>query len=57
MQELATALGYRGSGHISDIETGRRKPTVELALKVSQFFHVTTDQLLRDDLEIDPPTE
>ena len=54
--ELTTALGYIGYGHIHAIETGKKKPTAELVLKAAQLFEVTTDQLLRDELEL-PPDE
>ena len=53
IMELTTALGYIGYGYIHAIETGKKKPTAELVLKAAQLFGVTTDQLLRDDLEID----
>ena len=50
---LTQRLGYKNQGYISRIESGLKKPTVELALKVAHLFHVTTDVLLRDDLELD----
>jgi len=53
IMELTTALGYIGYGHIHAIETGKKKPTAELVLKAAQLFAVTTDQLLRDDLEVE----
>jgi transcriptional regulator with XRE-family HTH domain len=53
IMELTTALGYIGYGHIHAIETGKKKPTAELVLKAAQLFEVTTDQLLRDDLEVE----
>lgn len=53
IMELTTALGYIGYGHIHAIEMGKKKPTAELVLKVAQLFEVTTDQLLRDDLEVE----
>jgi transcriptional regulator with XRE-family HTH domain len=53
IMELTTALGYIGYGYIHAIETSKKKPTAELVLKAAQIFGVTTDQLLRDDLEID----
>jgi transcriptional regulator with XRE-family HTH domain len=52
IMEVTAALGYIGYGHIHAIETNKKKPTAELVLKVSQLFGVTTDQLLRDDLEV-----
>ena len=52
IMELTTALGYIGYGYIHAIETGKKKPTAELVLKAAQLFSVTTDQLLRDELEL-----
>jgi transcriptional regulator with XRE-family HTH domain len=52
IMELTAALGYIGYGHIHAIETGKKKPTAELVLKAAQLFEVTTDQLLRDELEL-----
>ena len=54
VRELAVVLGYAASSHsyISEIETGRRVPKVEFVLKAARFFQVTTDQLVRDDLEM-----
>src|SRR5262245_3088746 len=55
VRELAVALGYAASSHsyISEAETGKRVPKTQFVLKVAQFFSVTTDQLLRDDIELD----
>lgn len=38
---------------ISRIETGARKPSADLILELALFFNVSTDQLMRDDLELD----
>jgi len=53
LKELAVALGYTAHGHISEIESGKKKPTAEFALKVARLFNVTTDQLLKDELDLD----
>ena len=53
LKELASKLGYVAHGHISELEGGKKLPTVEFVLKVSNLFDVTTDQLLKDDLELD----
>lgn len=53
LQELAAALGYVAHGHLSEIETGKRRPKVEFVLKVANLFDVTADQLVRDDVELD----
>ncbi len=53
LKELALALGYVAHGHISELEAGKKVPTVEFALKVADLFDVSTDQLLRDELELE----
>jgi transcriptional regulator with XRE-family HTH domain len=54
VRELAVALGYAASSHsyISETETGKRTPKVEFVLKVAHFFQVSTDHLIRDDLDL-----
>jgi transcriptional regulator with XRE-family HTH domain len=52
LKELAQALGHSAHGYISELEAGKKMPTVEFVLGVSLLFGVTTDTLLRDDLEI-----
>lgn len=53
LKDLALALGYTAHGYISEIESGKKKPTAEFALAVARLFNVTTDQLLKDELELD----
>jgi transcriptional regulator with XRE-family HTH domain len=57
VRELAEALGYSGHSHISEVETGKREPKVGFVLKIADFFQVTTDQLLRDDVELEDQRE
>lgn len=52
-RELAAVFGYADHSHIALVENGKRNPTAELILKVADLFHTTTDQLLRDELELD----
>jgi transcriptional regulator with XRE-family HTH domain len=52
MTELAARLGYTSHGYISEIENGKKQPTVEFVLKISRLFGVSTDQLLKDELEL-----
>ena len=51
--QLARHLGYKTHSHLSDIETGKKSPTVALVLGVARFFSVTTDVLLRDELDVE----
>ena len=53
LTEAAAALGYNAHPHISMLENGKKQPTAALVLKVARLFNVTTDQLLKDELELD----
>lgn len=53
LQEVAQALGLHGHGYLSELETGKKKPTVSITLKLARLFQVSTDQLLKDELEIE----
>lgn len=52
--EVARALSLSSHGHITNVEAGRRTPSVDLALRVAALFHVPLDFLLQD--RIDPDT-
>lgn len=52
MTQLAEHL-ETSHAQISRIESGQRTPSSELLLKISLFFDVSADRLLRDDLELD----
>ena len=54
LQELAIALGYKAHGHLSELEVGKKTPTVDFVLLVSRFFDVSTDELLKDELSVTP---
>jgi len=52
LQELAFALGLKAHGYMSEIESGKKKPTTELVVKVARLFNITTDHLLIDEMDI-----
>lgn len=52
LRELAEALEFATHGYLGDLESGRRQPSLELAIKIADLFEVTIDQLARDNLEI-----
>ena len=52
LRELATTLEVNSYSHLSEIESGKSKPSVDLLLKMANYFNVMTDQLLRDELEV-----
>jgi transcriptional regulator with XRE-family HTH domain len=51
-KELASALGMTAHGYISEIESGKKKPTAEFVLAIARLFDVSTDELLKDELEL-----
>jgi transcriptional regulator with XRE-family HTH domain len=53
LKELAQTLGLNAHSYISELESGKSKPTAEFAVKVAHLFNVSTDQLLLDELELD----
>jgi transcriptional regulator with XRE-family HTH domain len=52
--DLARQLGLARRGYISNLETGRKKPSLDLVVQVADLFGVTTDYLLRDPI---PPKD
>lgn len=52
LKELAQALGQASHGYLSELETGKKTPTAELVLNVALLFNVSTDILLKDELEL-----
>ncbi len=53
LKQLALELGFSAHGYISELETGKKKPTAEFVLNVARLFNVSTDRLLKDELELD----
>jgi transcriptional regulator with XRE-family HTH domain len=52
LRKLAETFGYQTHSYLNEVELGRKEPTVELVLKVARFFDVTTDELLKDEIEL-----
>lgn len=53
-REAAAALGLAAHSYINALETGKKKPTIELVVQIAKLFQVTTDQLLDDAHDLDP---
>ena len=51
-RQLAEHLGTTNS-QISRIENGLRQPSGDLIIKIADFFNVSLDQLMRDDLDLE----
>lgn len=52
LREMGRRLGYRSHSYLSELESGKKIPTVQFVLKVARLFDVTTDELIKDELEV-----
>ncbi|MEW6739450.1 MAG: helix-turn-helix domain-containing protein [Nitrospirota bacterium] len=52
LQQFAESLGYSAHGYLSELEAGKKLPTVEFVLSVSRIYGVTTDELLKDEIDL-----
>lgn len=50
--ELAHRLALNSHTHISHLESGRKSPSLDLVVRLSQVVAVTTDYLLRDTIPV-----
>jgi transcriptional regulator with XRE-family HTH domain len=39
--------------HVNKLELGQKRPSTDLVLKVAHVFNVTTDELMKDDVDFD----
>jgi transcriptional regulator with XRE-family HTH domain len=53
--ELARWLSLTAHTHITHLEAGRNTPSIELVVKIADYFQTTTDYLLRDTIAVDTP--
>ena len=54
---LAENLGYKTHGYISEIEAGKKTPSVAFLLAVADLFRVSVDDLISDEAEVNLPRE
>lgn len=52
LQQLGDMLGVHNT-FVSKLERGEKIPNVVMVIKIADIFGVTTDQLVRDELELD----
>ncbi len=38
--------------HLGKIEIGKKRPSADLILRIADFFNLSADQLMRDELEL-----
>lgn len=53
LRKLATALDLATHSHLDRIEVGQAMPSAELILKIADFFEVSIDVLMRDEVELE----
>jgi len=53
-QKVAHGIGVTESA-IYYLESGKRNPGVETVVKLSRLFGISTDVLVKDELELDDP--
>ena len=53
LRQLASDLGLATHSHLDRIESNRSNPSADLILKIADFFDISIDQLMRDELEIE----
>jgi transcriptional regulator with XRE-family HTH domain len=53
---LGKELALTAHTHISRMEAGRKEPSIDLVLRIANFFGVTTDYLLRDTIPVEYPS-
>lgn len=51
LMQLADRIGLRTHSYLSELESGRKLPTAEMVLRISRLFDVSTDSLLKDELQ------
>lgn len=52
-KDVADAVGVQ-QGFISNVEDGRRRPSLPMALAIAEFFNVTLDEMSRDHEPVAP---
>lgn len=57
LKDLAKHSGFTAHSYIVALESGQKMPSVEFVLGIARLFNVTTDQLLKDELEIEGKME
>ncbi|MFQ5854611.1 MAG: helix-turn-helix domain-containing protein [Anaerolineae bacterium] len=53
LRKLASDLDFSSHAHLGRIETGEKSPSAALVLKIARYFDVSTDTLMKDELELE----
>lgn len=52
LSDLASTFGYSTHSYLSEVESGKKPPTISIVLMTSRYFEISTDYLLKDEMEI-----
>jgi transcriptional regulator with XRE-family HTH domain len=52
LKQLSQSLGLASHSYLCELEAGKKTPTAELVVQLSELFGTTTDSLLLDDQEL-----
>jgi transcriptional regulator with XRE-family HTH domain len=52
LKQLAEKLCFESHSYLSAVEFGKKKPSVDLVIKIAILFEVSTDDLLFDEREV-----
>jgi transcriptional regulator with XRE-family HTH domain len=51
-RQVADMLGFSAHGFVGFLESGKKQPSAELVVKIADLFGVSTDALMRDELDL-----
>lgn len=52
LEQLGNILDVHNT-YVSQMEKGKSIPNAAMILKIARFFNVTTDQLMKDEIDLD----
>jgi transcriptional regulator with XRE-family HTH domain len=52
LRQLSKQLNLSSHSYLDRLERGTSKPSIDLLIHISDFFDVTTDYLVRDEIEL-----
>jgi transcriptional regulator with XRE-family HTH domain len=52
LTQLGEMLGVHNT-YVSQLETSRKTPNAAMILKIADIFEISTDRLMRDELDLD----
>jgi transcriptional regulator with XRE-family HTH domain len=52
LNQFASTMGFKTHSYLSELESGKKQPTAEFVLRVARYFSVTTDELMKDERDL-----